>query len=141
MRKVAWFQCFSCQLTLMPTVCKDCQNKCLINFGHGKLGMVMEKVMESHGILKSSKSMNRAPQSPRQSSNWMIAFMIITSADSTVAWISYTCNRVLAFYGITYITNEQIHPKHHARDIYSAILSHNRCCWLECMPFYDSFNN
>ena len=27
---------------------KHCQNKCL-NFGHGKLG----KVMESHGILKS----------------------------------------------------------------------------------------
>ena len=29
----------------------------LINFGHGKLGKVMEKVMGSHGILKSSKSM------------------------------------------------------------------------------------
>ena len=34
-----------------------CQGKCL-NFGHGKLGKAMEKVMESHGILKSSKSMN-----------------------------------------------------------------------------------
>ena len=34
-----------------------CQNKCL-NFGHGNLQKVMEKVMESHGILKSSKSTN-----------------------------------------------------------------------------------
>ena len=31
-----------------------CQNKCL-NFGHGKLGEVIKKVMGSHGILKSSK--------------------------------------------------------------------------------------
>ena len=28
------------------------------NFGYGKLRKVMEKVMESHGILKLSKSMN-----------------------------------------------------------------------------------
>ena len=33
------------------------RNKCL-NFGHGKLGKVMEKVTESHGILESSKSTN-----------------------------------------------------------------------------------
>ena len=30
----------------------------LPNFGHGKLGKVMEKVMESHGILLASKSTN-----------------------------------------------------------------------------------
>ena len=29
----------------------------MLNSGHGKLGKVMEKVMGSHGILKSSKSM------------------------------------------------------------------------------------
>ena len=34
-----------------------CQNKYL-NFGHGKLGTVMEKVMKSHEILKSFKSTN-----------------------------------------------------------------------------------
>ena len=32
----------------------------LPNFGHGKLGKVMEKVMESHGILKALKSTNRS---------------------------------------------------------------------------------
>ena len=31
------------------------RTKCL-NLGYGKLGKVMEKVMGSHGILKSSKS-------------------------------------------------------------------------------------
>ena len=30
----------------------------LLNFGHGNLGKVMEKVMESHKILKALKSTN-----------------------------------------------------------------------------------
>ena len=37
-----------------------CQNKSL-NFGHGKLEKVMEKVIESHGISKTSKSTNPVP--------------------------------------------------------------------------------
>ena len=30
----------------------------MLNFGHGKLGKVIEKVMEGYGIFKASKSTN-----------------------------------------------------------------------------------
>ena len=37
----------------------------LLNFGHEKLRKVMEKVLESHGILKVSKSTNPGKE-PKQ---------------------------------------------------------------------------
>ena len=61
MKTITYFMhCYAGKYVIKRLFWYHRQTKCF-NFGLGKLGNVMVKVIESHGILKSSKSTNPAP--------------------------------------------------------------------------------